>query len=579
MKNRLSIVLFLGVALGAFGQTQNDSLKNSDVIIKKEYEPRISDAFKLSDNPKLLDTNITIDKDVPYSVRTKRVETSFEPKPIKPAKMKGEPLNKLYKAYALFGLGNYLTTRGELVINNTRSRKLDYGFKAWHHGSRGNVKDRGYSGFTDNNFSLYGQKFFYNKIVSGNLDYDLNSLHYYGFNPDDINSTAVTDDSLSKGNIAQNFQNIEPTLRFKTYYKDSNKYNLDAIVRYAHYWDKQNSKEDNFYASGTIDRYFNTEFAQLTAWVDVNSFKFDRSGTNKKENSTLFGLKPSVVTGKDKWKLRVGGEIVMSSGSKQDFFFYPDLYIKYDLVKDILIPYAGVNGSVKRNSYKNLTRVNPFIISNPNTGVENTKYNVYGGIRGEIATHLSFNAFGSFKQVEDMALFLNRKDSVGGFEIANRFNVRYDDVTVTNLGAEIGYQKGKKISVLFKGEYFIYNTKNEKAAWNMPDYKLSLNGKYNIGEKIRITADVFVIGERTAYTWLAEGNESFGNGIYGKTLKPLFDLNLGVEYFFNPNWTAFIRTYNLANSRYAIYNEYYQQGATVLIGTSYKFWGSKKRVK
>jgi outer membrane receptor protein involved in Fe transport len=269
----------------------------------------------------------------------------------------------------------------------------------------------------------------------------------------------------------------------------------------------------------------------------------------------------------------------MSSGVGQDFFLYPDLYLKYDLVEKIIIPYAGINGGVKRNNYRNLTRVNPFIETDPITSLENTKYNVFAGVRGELASYLSFNAGFSYKQVDNLALFVNEIDSLGGVALYNRFNVRYDDVQIGTLSAELGYQKMKRFSFLLKGEYFFYNLKNEQEAWQMPNLKISFNGTYNISDKIRLTADVFYIGERYARSLVAAGNKNYGNGEYGIKLDPLFDLNLGAEYFINPRWTAFARFYNLTNSRYAIYNEYYQQGITFMVGTTYKFWGSKKRVK
>ncbi|MGB0404250.1 MAG: hypothetical protein ACPGEG_09145 [Salibacteraceae bacterium] len=582
ISNRIfSLTALVIMSIGVFAQRgTGDSLKSGDVFIIKEYEPRISDAFKLSDNPKISDTTINIDKDLPYEVRTTRARTSFSPEPIKPAKMKGEPLNKMYRAYGLIGIGNNLSTRAELVYNSTRSRKWDYGIAAWHHGSSGNVKDRGPAGFSDNNFKVYGKKFLYNKIVSGELKYDLNSIHKYGYDPDQNTIGGIVSDTLTKGNTAQNYQNIEPRLRYKTYFKDSNKFNYDIAFNYYHYWDKQKSTEDNIFLSGTVDRYFNSEFASVEAMLDVNNYSNSITGASVKSNSTLFGLKPSVITGKDKWKLKIGAGIVYATGgAKQDIYFYPDLYFKYDLVKDIIIPYVGIDGGLERNNYKALTRLNPFLISNPTTTNENTKFNVYGGFRGEVASNLSFNAGASYRVVENLALFYNQTDSVGGSAIYNEFDVLYDDASITNLFIELGFQKTKKFSFLLKGEYFIYEMGNQNAAWNMPELKISFNGRYKIGDKIQLTADIFYIGEREAYSLIAEGNRDYGDAVFGKKLDGLVDLNLGVEYFFSPRWTAFIRMYNIANSNYAVYNEYYQQGITVMGGTTYKFLADKKKVK
>ena len=573
----LVLVVLLTTSMGFAQNGNNDSLKNGVVVISKDYEPRISDAFKLSDVPKVIDTVIRIDNNVPYDVKTKRALTSFHPEPIRPARMKGEPLSKLYRAYALIGFGNYLSNNVELVLNNTRSRKWDYGLSAFHHGSNGSVKERGYSGFSDNNFKVYGKKFFYNKIVSGQLKYDLNSLHKYGFDPAKISNTLVLDDSLGKDVISQNFQNIEPSLRFKTYYKDSSELNYDIKLKYYHYWDKIKSTEDNVLIRATVDRYINSEFGQVDAWMDVNNFKYTRNDVLLNEASTIFGIAPSVITGKENWKLKIGADIVFGNAGRQNFYIYPNLYFKYDLVKDIIIPYAGINGQLKRNNFKALTQINPFVVSAPFTGTENTKINLFGGVRGEVASNVSFNLSASYKVIEDFALFVNNPNTIAGFAINNDFNVRYDDANVTTLAAEVGYQKIKDFSFLLKGEYFIYSFTNQKAAWHLPQVKIAFNGRYKIGNKVTLTADVFFIGERTARTNKQVGAIDFGGDVYGVKLDPLFDMNLGVEYFFIKRWTAFARFYNLANSRYAIYNEYYQQGFTVMAGVTCKFWQPKEK--
>ena len=163
MNKTLVFIIFAVIFnFGAYAQrSDEDTLKSGDVYIVREYQPKISDAFKLSNNPKVLDTIININQQAAYNVKDVQAETEFQTEPIKPAKMKGEPLSKLYRAYVLLGAGNNLSTRGEFVLNSIRSRKWDYGLKAWHHGSNGNVPERGASNFSDNKIDLYGKKFFF----------------------------------------------------------------------------------------------------------------------------------------------------------------------------------------------------------------------------------------------------------------------------------------------------------------------------------------------------------------------------------------------------------------------------------
>ena len=148
----------------AFTRT-GDSIKTKDILIVKDFEPVISEAFKISDNPRISDTLKPEVGDLSYELLKKQIPTEFNVVPIKAAVMKGEPLEKLYRAYAKGGYGLYNTALGELYVNNLRSRTKNGGFYAKHLSSNGNIKNVGYSGFSNTNVKAYGKQIFYNKIL------------------------------------------------------------------------------------------------------------------------------------------------------------------------------------------------------------------------------------------------------------------------------------------------------------------------------------------------------------------------------------------------------------------------------
>jgi hypothetical protein len=566
------------VSFGAFAQrSSQDTLKSSDVYIVREYQPRISDAFKLSDNPKVLDTIININQEAAYKVKDVQAETEFQTEPIKPAKMKGEPLNKLYRAYVLAGVGNNLSNRGEFVLNSTRSRKWDYGLKAWHHGSNGNVPERGASNFSDNSVDVYGKKFFYNKILSANLNYGLNTLHYYGFDPA-LYPAFVNENVLDKDNIATSYQNIAPEVNFKTYFKDSSAINSEVNLKFTNYTNRASSIENNVRVDANLDRYFEDNFAELGLFLDYNQFKFNPlvGGVIPEFANTIFGFKPQITAGQDKWKVTVGIEGNISSDTLTDFYVYPHLYAKYDLVEGLLIPYAGLRGGLERNNYKSLTQANPYLREDPLTNNRINRIEAYGGVRGQFSSNSSYNITVSHKVVDNMPLFINTPAFYGNTLVNNQFDVIYDNGQITQLGAEFGLQRINKFNGLIRGDYFVYNLENQKAAWNMPDFKVTLSGWYDISDKLVFTADVIAVSARSAFTINPTEGTDLGGGVYSKQLDGLVDLNLGIEYLFTKRFTAFIRSYNLANQNYQFYNEYNTQGLTIIGGVSYSFWGNRK---
>ncbi len=93
---------------------------------------------KMSNNPSIEDSVIPAPA-IRYSVIKKQLPTFFEVDPIKPARMKGEPLNTLSRAYVKGGFGNYTNTMFEGYVNNSRSRKHAVGAYVKHFGSQGEL--------------------------------------------------------------------------------------------------------------------------------------------------------------------------------------------------------------------------------------------------------------------------------------------------------------------------------------------------------------------------------------------------------------------------------------------------------
>jgi len=85
--------------------------------VVKPYEPTLIDAKKIDFGP-VIDDEVKIELDLKYFFMDKPVPVQFQLEPIQPAKIKGEPLVKLYNGYARLGVGNALLPFGEIYYNN-----------------------------------------------------------------------------------------------------------------------------------------------------------------------------------------------------------------------------------------------------------------------------------------------------------------------------------------------------------------------------------------------------------------------------------------------------------------------------
>jgi len=551
---KIAFILILGVGC-AFAQS-NDTLKLDPVYISKDYNPTISDAFKINENPGFVETKVETPK-LNYPILKKQILTTFTVEPIEPAKMKREKLPKLYKSYVKIGLGSNLTTLADIYYNNTRSRKHSYGIQASHFGSQGQIKDAGFSGFSNNSIDIYGKKFMRKHLASGGLDYNYDALHFYGYDPAEFTT-------IDKKSTKQFFSKAGFDAGVKSFLKDSADINYDVKLNYDYLWDNYSADEHNVVVDAELQQFYNKELIKLNASLDINSF-----GNSQDENYTngILKLHPQIISRGDKWRLNAGLGIFMDADNTARFYFKPIAEFKYNVVDDIIIPYAGITGEVKRNNFRSFTDENPFLISNLELRNSNHKPQLYAGIRGSFSSKIAFNVKASRGKVEALPLFVNDTS----VSLANKFAVIYDTVTVSNFSGEVTYRQGEKLNLMLRGDYFIYEMRNEQKPWHLPSYKVTLSGKYNLKDKIIAKVDIFAFSKQFAKTFDPTEGEELRDGVYAKTLNGLVDINLGVEYRYSSRLSAFLNFNNLAAVRYYRWNNYPTQRFNVLGGVSYSF--------
>src|SRR6267378_3566492 len=118
-------------SLNLFSQVKKDSLKIVDYIPTTIQPTIASDPRKISENPETRDSIMTQPK-FDYGIKQKPYSTTFRTEPIKPARMIGEPLQKLQRFLVRGGYGTYSTTYGEIFINSMRSKEYSAGFHGRH---------------------------------------------------------------------------------------------------------------------------------------------------------------------------------------------------------------------------------------------------------------------------------------------------------------------------------------------------------------------------------------------------------------------------------------------------------------
>src|SRR5690606_1334869 len=119
-------------------------------------------------------------------------------------------------------------------------------------------------------------------------------------------------------------------------------------------------------------------------------------------------------------------------------YIYPQLDFQYVLVEEIFYFYAGANGDLKRNSFRNVTTENPFIASDIALLNSNQQAKLFAGLRGAFSSKMTFNALVSQTFIDNMPYYVNQIDT--GVIAGNIFNVVYDKTSLLNVGGDLGFQ-------------------------------------------------------------------------------------------------------------------------------------------
>ena len=542
-------VLILGYVLAALAQTGGT---NQTFTTTSIFEPTIKDAVMLGDLPEIKDTVKKI-TNINYGIQSTPLVSKYEVIPIDAAKMQNEPLSKLYRSLLKIGMGTYTTPYAEIWLNSLRTRDIAYGVHYKHLSSSSQLSGVGYSGFSDNEAELFGKKFYKKHTLTGEFNYKRNVVHFYGYD--------TLENHLTKDYTKQVYQLFEPVITLQSHYTDSTKINHQIKLGYY-------NLSDNFYSSENnvkLNTLFNTYVNKERLFVAFDADYFNHKSKKDTFNNAIIKLNPYFDAHGKKWKADIGLAVTMdmfSSRGDAKFYIYPQLNAQYDVYESIIIPYAGIMGGLQKNSLRSMSSENPFIASNIDYKNTNTKYNVYGGLKGNLSSNTSYDAKASYSSVDNMAFYVI--DYSDNTTLDNKFKVLYDNTNLFNVSAQLKYQYKEKMHFIAKGNYYNYQTQALTRAYHKPDFDLTFSAIYNLRSKIIIKADVFVLGNQFALTQVKDNNTSYT--IQPKLLDGVGDFNLGVEYRYTKMLSFFAKLNNITNMRYYRWERYPSQRFNLMIG-------------
>jgi len=582
MRTSLQRTLIASIAMFTMvcGTSAQGSTQGGEYVIQGIFSPTIADAQKKDFRPEPIDT-ILPERPVKFDVISVKADIPSKVDSLAAAKLNViQSQQKLYKGFVKAGFGLYTTPLAELYYDQTRSRDSGFGLHVKHMSSNGGINDVGPSTYGFNQVNGYYNHYLRNHEVGGRLMYDRRRVSYYGFDATDSILSLIDVSAPADDDLKQVYNDIGFAGRIRSLYKDSTLIAHDIGLEVHSYSSLSESRETNVRITADLSKAEQGDRYGLGILIDNNAFRGKEANGlfgetqsttlgDQRTNGTIVGLTPLLTRQGDKYVVRVGAGMYVDAQGSTSFHFFPKAYLSYSLFDDILVPYIGLEGERRRNSFRSLTRENPWLIGRPQLENSSQLYDFYGGLRGSFSSRIGFDMRMSISSIDDRPLYVSAPNAPYG----DRMAVVYDRVDVFNISGELSYRYDDALRLKGRIDVSTYGTSYELEAWNLPPYQIALGATYNLRDKLSVTFEAQFLGQRKAayYTNPADATAEVRIDPKVQDLDGYLDLHLGLEYRYTKRLSVFLDMSNLSASKYERWYRYPVQRGLLLGGLTYSF--------
>lgn len=537
------------------GNVPTKNLGNEDINIVKDYTPVLNDAFKINIVPE----GDTADFKAPaltYSIDPKPMNSNYNLSPIKPVRIKDEAIKKLYHGFIKAGYGLENMPLLNLYYNSLRSKSFNTGIKFNHFSSTGKINDYGNPSNSNNELALFGTKYFDKLTLKGNLGYNRDVVHYYGYlDPPQLFSKAETKHLM---------QDVNGDFSIKSNNQDKEAIQFIAGLNFYAFNDNRNIKENNVKLIVGAEKEIELGIVSVDADFDFGKYSNAASSISRKS----FSLKPRLIINKDLFSIIAGVNLeAEKEGKDGSLRIYPHLRAAYQVIDDAFSIYGEVTGDVQRNDMRSLAKENPFYGQEIELFNSNKKIAIEGGVNIKLDHDLMFIASGGFSRIAELPFYM----SITEPSFPTVFEAVYDKANLIKVKGSLEYKMAEKITIGTNMEFNQYSTDELEKALYKPTIKAGFNAQYVIADKIYAKADFFFNGESNGLNMnISEDSTHLVTLNYVK-IKSYFDANLSVDYRYSKVLSFFVMLNNVGFTRYYKYYNHPNYRFTGMAGLTYSF--------
>ena len=561
---RLTIAIILLLWSGAIAQAQQPAWENeegeiddTEVVIEKNREIELPEASR------------QFERVPPNNVQAPQVNVSYQFQEVRPQlpgiapnirvlKIKEPPLDPLYGNYVKAGFGNYLTPYLDFYANNTRNDEYAYGVHVEHLSSRFGPVDGDNSGNSHTGVGVEGKYFVRGNTVSGEVGYERNRYHFYGYHPD---LEPVRDDIKQLFNIVSARLSVARDQVDKAF-----DYQLDGSFRAL--GDAYAASENQIGLQAMLGYTVNEQLSfRFNSDLYLMSRKDQAPGTETAATSqrNLVRINPVVTfltsdNPENRLVLHLGFRAVYENDTAafaDRLHLYPDLRAEYNIADGFSV-YAGVDGDIERTSLIDFVAENPFLGPDVPLVHTNRTLAMRGGLKGRFTSAVGFHAGFSVGNYRNLYFYANSAAD------STKFTILYDaeKTLLFNPFLELTINSAERFRTTLRGDYFAYGVNQLDEAWHRPTTQLSVLSSYNAYDKLLFSVEFMLMGGIKGIH--LESNTR-------KDLNTITDLSLQADYLFSSRFSIFLQLKNIFAQNYERFLNYPSRGLMVMGGVSYSF--------
>jgi hypothetical protein len=491
-------------------------------------------------------------------------------RPVQPEKLKDKSSDSVYLSnYARIGGGNYGHILGELYLSSKANPNYSYNFSGLHLNANpaNSIRE-----FSTNKFQLQGAKYFQNSGLETKIFYNIDKINFF-----------AKDSAFEKRSITN-------TGKISNHFGLGVDYDLIAngkrpsvhtgIAAQAFNTGSFSQKEMDF--SG----YLNVSHrVKNVIWgADLSATYLDmqqKPDTNKfnglSQNKQLFiDALPYVKFNHQPTKLDVKFGVLLTNWTQtidtlkttNKLYVNPYLEVEKTLTGLNLKIYGGIDGGLKKNSFRRMNTYMPF--TSDSVSIKNTyeQFNGYLGIKGKITENAEFALDFGGNSSSNFALVVSRADSImvsgnkkSMTDSLGSLQFIYADVNSVYFRSMIKYKIGEQLKLSANAKVISYNVDRNDYAWHLPSLTYGVAGQYYLGKSIEIQCGLDGVSKRRNQV-IVDGKPQT------KEMPGYMDIHARIDYRLSGKGRIWIQGSNLLNNQYQQWYGYKNYGLTVMGGLS-----------